>query len=169
MKFPLALILLSCVFLACSSSEKGQPKEIEIELDSTIVNFAKEYIKVNKCEKCLNDITIDKILPDSTIITIRTQTSYKRYFQENPVRQIIRIEGVPFFLYTGIEQFRKDLSRDTTEVFFEGNDCGLVTWTIINSKEGNQFLKYGGEPFYYPDFNSPESVPKKVEFLAPDG
>lgn len=164
MKFLVILITLSFILTGCFLSEKTQKKEA-IVLDSSIVNFVEEFIKFNHCGKCLNDITIDKILPDSTIITIRSQASYKRYFQENSFRQIAEIGNSYFFIYTGDERFRRDLVYDTTEFAVSGDNCSLVTWTIINTKGRNKFLKYGGDPFLYPDFNVPRS---KVDFVIPN-
>lgn len=168
MKSITLLNFICCILFSCSLEDKSEHSG-QIELDSSILNYAHAFVKEYKCQTCLNDITIDKIWPDSTIITIRTQTPYANYVKEHPVRQTLEIDGVPFYLYTGAEKFIKSLPMDTTITNRKGENCsGLGIWTIINSKGKNVYLKYGGEPFYYPDYGDPETAPKKtVRFLPP--
>ena len=53
-----------------------------IQLDSSVTHFVERFIEETHCDDALNSITIDKILPDSTIITVQTQPANKRYFVE---------------------------------------------------------------------------------------
>jgi hypothetical protein len=65
---------------ACSREAEKPTTDDSIKLDSSVTHFVESFIAENHCEDALSSITIDKILPDSTIITVQTKTGCRRYF-----------------------------------------------------------------------------------------
>ncbi|CAG5012961.1 hypothetical protein DYBT9275_05296 [Dyadobacter sp. CECT 9275] len=160
------IICLLIVTISACRQETEKPKSYtSIQLDSSVIHFVEQFIAEEHCEDALNSITIDKILPDSTIITVQTKSAYRRYFTENPRRRTIKIKGVPFFYYDGTEEFLMNIPYDTTEVKFANSHDGEAAWTYV--KSGNKVTTYkdGGGPFFYPTFYIPKP---KVEFLPPE-
>ncbi len=136
-----------------------------IQLDSSVIHFVEQFLAEEHCEGALNDITIDKILPDSTIITVRTMTAYRRYFKEYPKRRTVFVGKVPFYYYDGSEEFLQNIPIDTNEVFFNPPPNGDLAWTYVWSKGKATIYKDGGEPFFYSLFCLPKP---KVKFMPPE-
>ena len=160
------LVFSFLVICACSKKPEHEMYSSSIKLDSSIVSFVEEFIKETHCQGSLNDITIDKILPDSTIITIQTKSSYRRYFTENPKRRLIVIANTPFYYYDGSEEFLENIPFDTTEVHFKNAPDGDFAWTYVKSQGKVTKYKDGGGPWFYPTFYLPK---QKILFLPPDG
>jgi hypothetical protein len=150
------LALLVFVICACSKQPEREMNNSSIKLDSSIVSFVKEFIKETNCQDALNEITIDKILPDSTIITIQTKSSYRRYFTEFPKRRLIVIANTPFFYYDGSEEFLENIPFDTTEISFKNAQIGDMAWTYVKSHGKVTKYKDGGGPWFYPTFYLPK-------------
>ncbi len=163
MKKLTALIYILILLVGCESKRMNNSKlDMSINLDSNLTKIINKFVQETNCQKCLNDITIDKILPDSTIITIRTQTPYFKYFRENPNRRQMKVNDISFYYYTGAEQFINNIGSDSTYKYSDNNNCSLIVWTYVKSRNKDTLYYYGGVPFYYPDFSSP---PQKVDFL----
>lgn len=158
------LYLVLVTISACNREAEKPTIDHSIQLDSSVTHFVESFIAETHCEDALNSITIDKILPDSTIITVQTKSAYRRYFTENPRRRTIEIKGVPFFYYDGTEEFLTNIPYDTTEVKFANTHDGEVAWTYVKSGDRATIYKDGGGPFFYPTFYIPKP---KVEFLPP--
>lgn len=156
--------ILIATISACRQETENPNIESSIRLDSSVTHFVESFIVETRCADALNSITIDKILPDSTIITVQTKIGYRRYFTENPRRRIIKIKGVAFFYYDGTEEFLLNIPYDTTEVKFANAQNGEVAWTYVKSGGKVTTYKDGGYPFFYPTFYLPKP---KVEFLPP--
>jgi hypothetical protein len=150
---------------SCGREIKQSNRNSSIQLDSSVIRFVEQFIKEEHCEGALNDITIDKILPDSTIITVRTMTAYRRYFTQNPKRRAVVVNNVPFYYYDGSEEFLENIPIDTNEVRFKVAEMGDVAWTYVKSQGGIKIYKDGGEPFFYPTFYIPKP---KIQFLPPE-
>lgn len=164
MKVHLALFVF--IISACSKRSEYETDNSSIKLDSSIVTFVEEFIEDTHCQNALNEITIDKILPDSTIITIQTKSSYRKYFIQNPKRRLIVIANTPFFYYDGSEEFLENIPFDTTEIHFKNTQIGDMAWTYVKSQGKVTKYKDGGGPWFYPTFYLPKP---KVLFLPPDG
>lgn len=164
MKYPLLYFVLIAIN-ACSRVADKPTIDQSIQLDSSVTRFVERFIQETHCEDALNSITIDKILPDSTIITVQTRAGYRRYFTENPRRRIIEIKGVPFYYYDGTEEFLVNIPYDTTEVKFANSRDSEDAWTYVKSAGNVTTYKEGGGPFFYPIFYLPKP---KVEFLPPE-
>ncbi|ACT95393.1 hypothetical protein [Dyadobacter fermentans] len=164
MKYGIICILI--VTISACRQETEKPKiESSIQLDSSVTHLVEQFIAEEHCEGTLNDITIDKILPDSTIITVRTMTAYRRYFIQHPKRRKVVVKGVPFYYYDGSEEFLESIPIDTNEVCFNVEHMGDAAWTYVKSQGGIKIYKDGGEPFFYPTFYIPKP---KFEFLPPE-
>jgi hypothetical protein len=156
------ICILVIAISACHQDTERPKSNSSIQLDSSVTHFVESFIKETHCEDALNSITIDKILPDSTIITVQTKSAYRRYFKENPRRRIIEIRGIPFFYYDGTEEFLINIPYDTTEVKFANSHDGEAAWTYVKSGGKVTTYKDGGGPFFYPTFYLPKP---NVEFL----
>jgi hypothetical protein len=150
---------------SCGREIKQSNDNSSIQLDSSVTRFVEQFIKEEHCEGALNDITIDKILPDSTIITVRTMTAYRRYFTQHPKRRTVVISNVPFYYYDGSEEFIQSIPIDTNEVCFNVEHLAERAWTYVKSQGGIKIYKDGGEPFFYPTFYIPKP---KFDFLPPE-
>lgn len=159
------ICILVIAISACHQDTEKPKSDSSIQLDSSVTHFVEQFIAEEHCERALNDITIDKILPDSTIIAVRTMTAYRRYFTQNPKRRIVLVKGVLFFYYDGSEEFLESIPIDTNEVFFKPAHNGDLAWTYGRSKGKAAIYKDGGEPFFYP---ACYILKPKFEFLPPE-
>lgn len=162
----LHLVLFLCIICACSKqSEHALDNNSPIRLDSSITSFVGEFVKETRCQNALNEITIDKIFPDSTIVTILTKTAYRKYFTENPRRRTIIIANTKFFYYDGSEEFLENIPFDTTEIHFENASTGFTAWTYVKSRGKVMKYKEGGDPWYHSAFYLPRP---KIQFFPMD-
>lgn len=163
-----SLILLIIIFISCNKKHRNIEKENEnlltatyknIRIDSNLQRIAKDFLKENSCDSCLNQMYIDKKDPQYKIITLKTRAYSKQYLENNRPTFYCKIDNAIFYVYSGLEDyFISDMNmiKDSTKEDACSNK--FMYWTIIDSLKNFRIIKGIGAPF----FNLPETPKFKV-------
>lgn len=135
---------------------EGRPKDdnidvLEVTLESASVkdklrDILDIYLKEVKCTECIHEIFFDKVMYNTSILTIRSMVYSKEYLLKNKPLMKMMHRNTEFYIYSGIEdyftgvyRFKED-SRDKKEMY-------NVYWTVIDSAGTFNIIKYGPLPF----------------------
>ena len=153
-------------FCKCSNNNKINLNENnsvfeEFTIDDKLYNILSEYVKENECDSCWNHLFIDKVIEkDFTIITIISEINIyerKSYFPH----LTINIEGIPFYVYSGIENFI--IKKDNSETgYYTKSNCNGYSWYVFYNDGKYSILK---NELALPFFMLPSQVKDSLDII----
>lgn len=130
----------------------------KVVMSDTLQSMMKLFIKESGCNSKYNNIYIDKVREDYSIITLQANhNSDSRY---GKALYFTELSGNVFFIYNGMEQYFVSDEKQIANMQIANNSCG-VFWNIIDSAGTYKIIKNGGIPF----FSLPDTTGK---FLVPE-
>jgi len=157
MKTGFLLLILIALAKGCHTKEQVSKPLLPTYQEVTINTFLKEilisFLNTDKCHSKYNEMFIDKISIDKTIITLRKR-HYPKGEYGNPL-YYTKVEDSFFFIYSGMESyFLTDMVQTDTAKFLQ-DTCDVVFWNLIDSAGHFTIIEEGsGIPFYeLPDPN----------------
>lgn len=152
--------VLFCLFFFQCEDKQVKLKQVKLSsvvLNPTIKLILKEYIKENNSFNCQNQLYIDVQSPIFTVFTLSRRCYHKENLRiKNPLN-ITYIDGVPFFIFSGIELYASDLDSNIMRVAAsdlqnkpcnDTKECYCIFWNIVDSAGHTRVIKEGaGFPF----------------------
>jgi hypothetical protein len=125
------------------------------------------FLKKANCSGCINEMYIDKILPDYILITLRSRVYAYNYMSSHNPLYISKLSGKEFYIYTGMEDVLKGDKKHMI-IYNDSDNMIFKTWTLIMDKDSLIVDTTEGFPFFPTEELKPYSSHKKrVEFILP--
>lgn len=115
------------------------------KFDSIVVLFIKE----NPCDSCINEIYIDKVYPDKTLVTLKERVYNTEYLKKQNPLFIVNYCKKQFFVYSGLEDIFIGDKKLMPYNYNDANNKIFVKWGIVI--DSNNYIvnrKYEGQPFF---------------------
>ena len=148
--FLFPFVFLSCINKHTKNIKEEQHKSTDILIttfdsakwDTKIIVAIDSFVKEAKCSDCLNEIYIDKILPNYTLITIKTRTYSSEYMRDKHPLFRTKLSGVQFYVYSGIEDILKGDSKNM-ELPVDSSNNIFISWNRIGGFVRDIYFKTG--------------------------
>lgn len=153
------ILVFFALFMNCHKYTNSQ--EIpSCELPQEIISVIEKYCESENCNECYNELFIDRITADSTVMTLRSQHFIGDLYKPiSSPSYVCNVKEKKIFIYTGAEQYIKsDKKGDVINKNTSLKKCSESIWTIIHSFEKYKTIYHGSEPFMYPQNFSQDSI-----------
>jgi hypothetical protein len=150
-----SLLILSCTGGSQKEREKIDNSESTLNLDPTFDSLQLDdkvrlaidsFVKSANCSNCINEIFVNKVYPDSTLITINSRAYSSWYLMHINSLFTTYLCGKLFYVYSGLEDILKGdgkylhSEKDTVSKKF-------FIWTLVLRKDSIRIIKDGFYPF----------------------
>jgi hypothetical protein len=157
MKSTLSTLMSIVLFFlaACNNnrtSDIDAPEELKPTFDSLYLKknvkiAIDSFLKEANCIDCIDEIYVDKILPDSMVITLKARAYSPAYMKQINSLFTLNIKGHLFFVYTGLE----DILKGNKKLMLMRTDTlsnKFFLWTLIVRRDSLSIIKSGYLPFF---------------------
>jgi hypothetical protein len=118
-----------------------------LKWDSKVENAIDSFTKETQCDSCINEIYIDKILPDSVLITLKARVYAPEIMRQSNSLFSCNIHGKIFYIFSGLEDVLKGNKKFLP---VEGDTSGskFNIWTLAIKGDKLNIIKGVNYPFF---------------------
>lgn len=116
-----------------------------VELEPNVRIAMDSFVKSANCPKCIFEIHINKVLPDSFLISLMAQ-GYHTTFNRYPL-SICKIDSINFYVYSGIEDIFKSKSSFNS-ISLDTNIIINKIWSVALSGQKMAIDTFGSYAFF---------------------
>jgi hypothetical protein len=129
--------------------------------NSKVLIAVDSFLKTINCPDCIYEIYIDKILPDYTLITLKSRNYAYGYMASLNPLYITKLYGRNFYVYTGLEDVLKGDKKHMI-VYKDSSSITFVKWTLVIKGDSLRIEKKDNYPFFPSEELSPYFPHKKT-------
>ena len=158
------VILITLSFLSCRDNTGKQNEEKKMNAsfgslvpiydslhwNNKVLSAIDTFLKEGNCNNCINEIYIDKILPDYYLITLKSRVYSSVYLDKCHPLFITKFYEKNFYVYSGIEDFVTG-DKKHLPIITDSSGNTFITWTLVVKKDRVRIEKKLAYPFFPPD------------------